>query len=93
MVAESEVGVSLYLLLGSEAALADRALAKLLAQMREESAELTLLSAPDVVTGDIADALDPPSFQKSVPWFCAISKTCPMIANPRSPATLPSLIR
>ena len=64
MVAESEVGVSLYLLLGSEAALADRALAKLLAQMREESAELTLLSAPDVVTGDIADALAPSLFSE-----------------------------
>ncbi len=64
MVAESEVGVSLYLLMGSEAALADRALAKLLAQMREESAELTLLSAPDVVTGDIADALAPSLFSE-----------------------------
>ena len=64
MVAESEVGVSLYLLLGAEAALADRALAKLLVQMREESAELTLLSAPDVVAGDIADALAPSLFSE-----------------------------
>ena len=64
MVAESEVGVSLFLLLGSEAALADRALAKLLVQMREESAELTLLSASDVVAGDIADALAPSLFSE-----------------------------
>ena len=65
MVAESEVGVSLYLLLGSEPALADRALAKLLAQMREEKAEVTTLFAPDVLVGDIADALAPSLFAEN----------------------------
>lgn len=56
--------MSLYLLLGSEAALADRALAKLLVQMREEGAELTSLSASDVFAGDIADALAPSLFSE-----------------------------
>lgn len=56
--------MNLYLLLGSEAALADRALAKLLLQMREEGAEVTSLSAPDVFTGDIADALAPSLFSE-----------------------------
>lgn len=56
--------MSLYLLLGSEAALADRALAKLLEQMREEGAELTSLSASDVAVGDIADALAPSLFSE-----------------------------
>jgi DNA polymerase-3 subunit delta len=64
MVAESEVGMSLYLLLGAEAALADRAIAKLLTQMREEGAEVTSLSASDVVAGDIADALAPSLFSE-----------------------------
>lgn len=57
--------MSLYLLLGSEAALADRALAKLLVQMRDEGAEVTSLSAPDVVAGDIADALAPSLFSEN----------------------------
>lgn len=56
--------MSLYLLLGSEAALADRALAKLQVQLREEGAELTSLSAPDVFAGDIADALAPSLFSE-----------------------------
>lgn len=56
--------MSLYLLLGSEAALADRALAKLLLQLREESTEVTSLSAPDVLSGDIADALAPSLFSE-----------------------------
>ena len=56
--------MNLYLLLGSEAALADRALAKLLVQMREEGAEVTSLSAPDVMSGDIADALAPSLFSE-----------------------------
>jgi len=64
MVAESEVGMSLYLLLGSEAALADRALAKLQVQLREEGAEVTSLSASDVFAGDIADALAPSLFSE-----------------------------
>lgn len=65
MVAEGEVGVSLYLLLGSEAALADRALSKLQAQLREEKAEVTTLFAPDVLVGDIADALAPSLFSEN----------------------------
>lgn len=65
MVAESEVGLSLYLLLGAEAALADRALAKLQAQLRDEKAEVTTLFAPDVLVGDIADALAPSLFSEN----------------------------
>lgn len=56
--------MNLYLLLGSEAALADRALAKLLVQMQEDGAEVTSLSAPDVLVGDIADALAPSLFSE-----------------------------
>jgi DNA polymerase-3 subunit delta len=56
--------MSLYLLLGSEAALADRALAQLQVQLREEGAEVTSLSAPDVLAGDIADALAPSLFSE-----------------------------
>ncbi len=55
---------SLYLLLGSEGALADRALAKLLAQLKDEKAETTTLSASDVIVGDIADALAPSLFSE-----------------------------
>jgi DNA polymerase-3 subunit delta len=52
----------LFLLLGSEGALSDRALAKITAQLREEKAELTTLTASDVLVGDIADALAPSLF-------------------------------
>ncbi len=55
---------SLYLLLGSEGALADRALAKLMAQLKDEKAETTTLSASDVIVGDIADALAPSLFSE-----------------------------
>ena len=55
---------SLYLLLGAEGALADRALAKLQAQLKEESAEITALSAAEVQIGDIADALAPSLFSE-----------------------------
>lgn len=55
---------SLYLLLGSEGALADRALAKLQAQLKQESAEITALSAAEVQIGDIADALAPSLFSE-----------------------------
>jgi DNA polymerase-3 subunit delta len=55
---------SLYLLLGAEGALADRALAKLQAQLKEESAEITSLSAAEVQIGDIADALAPSLFSE-----------------------------
>lgn len=57
--------MSLYLLLGAEAALADRALAKLQTQLREEKAEVTTLSASDVLIGDIADALAPSLFSEN----------------------------
>lgn len=63
--AEGEVGMSIFLLLGSEAALADRALAKLQIQLREEKAEITTLFAPDVLIGDIADALAPSLFSEN----------------------------
>jgi len=54
----------LFLLLGSEGALSDRALAKITAQLREEKAELTTLTASDVLVGDIADALAPSLFSE-----------------------------
>ena len=53
-----------YLLLGSEGALADRALNKLLAELKEEKAEITSLSAADVIIGDIADGLAPSLFSE-----------------------------
>jgi DNA polymerase-3 subunit delta len=53
-----------YLLLGSEGALADRALAKLQAQLKEEKAEFTTISAADAQIGDIADALAPSLFSE-----------------------------
>jgi DNA polymerase-3 subunit delta len=55
---------SLYLLLGSEGALADRAMVKLTAQLQEERAEVTTLLAGDVIPGDIADALAPSLFSE-----------------------------
>jgi DNA polymerase-3 subunit delta len=55
---------SLYLILGSEGALADSALLKLTAQLKDESAELTMLSASEVIVGDIADALAPSLFSE-----------------------------
>jgi DNA polymerase-3 subunit delta len=50
--------------LGSEAALADRALAKLSEQLKEEECEVTNLFAADVIVGDIADALAPSLFSE-----------------------------
>ena len=55
---------ALYLLLGSEGALADRAMAKLTAQLNGEKAEITTLLAGDVIPGDIADALAPSLFSE-----------------------------
>ncbi len=49
----------IYLLLGAEAALADRALNKLMAELRDEKAEVTTLSAGDVIVGDIPMLLRP----------------------------------
>lgn len=53
-----------YLLLGPEGALADRALAKLLAQLKDENAEITTVSAGDAIVGDIADGLAPSLFSE-----------------------------
>ena len=55
---------SFYLVLGSEAALADRALAKLSEQLKAEKCEVTNLFAADVIVGDIADALAPSLFSE-----------------------------
>lgn len=55
---------ALYLLLGSEGALADRAMKKISAQLAEERAEVTTLLAGDVIPGDIADALAPSLFSE-----------------------------
>ena len=54
----------IYLLLGSEVALADRALAKIITQLKEERAEITTLFAGDVVQGEITDALSPSLFSE-----------------------------
>ena len=51
-----------YLILGSEAALADRALTKISAQLKEEKAEVTTISAADAIVGEISDALAPSLF-------------------------------
>ena len=53
-----------YLILGSEAALADRALTKILAQLKEEKTEVTTISAADAIVGDISDALAPSLFSE-----------------------------
>jgi DNA polymerase III subunit delta len=53
-----------FLILGSESALADRALAKLLSQLKEEAAEITTIFAADSLVGDISDALAPSLFSE-----------------------------
>jgi len=55
---------NLYLILGSEGALADSALLKLTSQLKEENAEITTLFASEVIVGDIADALAPSLFSE-----------------------------
>lgn len=55
---------ALYLLLGGEGALADRAMTKLSAELKDEKAEITTLTAGDVIPGDIADALAPSLFSE-----------------------------
>lgn len=52
----------IYLILGAESALADRALSKLIAQLKEESAEINTLIAGEVSVGEISDALSPSLF-------------------------------
>ncbi len=61
---ESVTMNALYLLLGGEGALADRAMKKISAQLAEEKAEVTTLLAGDVIPGDIADALAPSLFSE-----------------------------
>ena len=53
-----------YLILGGEAALADRALAKLIAQLKDERAEITTIFSGDALLGDISDALAPSLFSE-----------------------------
>jgi DNA polymerase-3 subunit delta len=53
-----------YLILGGEAALADRALAKLTAQLKDDNAEITTIFAGDALLGDISDALAPSLFSE-----------------------------
>jgi len=55
---------SLYLLLGSEGALADHALAKFNAELKEEKCEITTIAASDAILGDISDALAPSLFSE-----------------------------
>ena len=55
---------SFYLIVGSESALSDRALAKLNDQLKEEKCEVTHLFAADLIVGDIADALAPSLFSE-----------------------------
>lgn len=54
----------IYLLLGSESALADRALTKITAELKDENAEVTTLFAGDVSVGEISDALSPSLFSE-----------------------------
>ena len=55
---------SFYLILGSESALSDRALTKIISQLKEEKCEITSLFAADVIVGDIADSLAPSLFSE-----------------------------
>ena len=52
----------IYLILGAESALADRALSKLIAQLKEESAEINTLFAGEISVGEISDAVSPSLF-------------------------------
>lgn len=52
----------IYLILGAESALADRALSKLIAQLKEESAEINTLFAGEISVGEISDVLSPSLF-------------------------------
>jgi DNA polymerase-3 subunit delta len=55
---------SIYLILGPESALAERALTKLQAELKDEKCEVTTLFAGDTIIGDIADALAPSLFSE-----------------------------
>lgn len=54
----------IYLLLGAEAALADRALSKLIAELKGEAAEITTLFAGEIAPGEISDSLSPSLFSE-----------------------------
>lgn len=54
----------IYLLLGSESALADRALSTITAELKDQRAEITTLFAGDVSVGAISDALAPSLFSE-----------------------------
>ncbi|MFM8620456.1 MAG: DNA polymerase III subunit delta [Candidatus Nanopelagicaceae bacterium] len=54
----------IYLLLGSEAALADRALSKIIAELHIENAQITTLFCGEVAVGEISDALSPSLFSE-----------------------------
>ena len=53
-----------YLIIGSEGALADRAISKLTSQLKDEKCEITNLFATETIVGDIADALAPSLFSE-----------------------------
>ena len=53
-----------YLIIGSEGALADQAISKLTAQLKDEKCEITNLFAAETIVGDIADALAPSLFSE-----------------------------
>lgn len=55
---------SFYLILGSEGALADRALSKISTQLKEAKAEVTTIAAGDALVGDISEALAPSLFSE-----------------------------
>jgi len=55
---------SVYLILGPETALAERALTKLQEELKDEKCEVTTLFAGDTIVGDIADALAPSLFSE-----------------------------
>ena len=56
---------AIYLILGSEGALSDRAINKLTAELKERNCEITNLFAGETIVGDIADALAPSLFSEN----------------------------
>ena len=54
----------IYLVLGSESALADRALSKIIAELKADNAEISTLFAGDIAVGEISDALSPSLFSE-----------------------------
>ena len=56
---------AIYLILGSEGALSDRAINKLTAELKENNCEITNLFAGETIVGDIADALAPSLFSEN----------------------------